>query len=115
MRMILIGLALTGCDVGKDTGEEGVDCSADIKPSVVVSVVDADGSEILEAELTYSVDGGTEQPCDEYNTCGQETAGEFTITASAAGYMPASETLTVESDICHVITQWVDLVLLPEG
>ena len=111
MRISLILLALTGCDVEKDTGE-GVDCTADVKPSVVVSVVDVDGSVVPEAELTYSVDGGSEQPCDENGTCGLETIGEFTITAAAEGYTSASETLTVESDIGHVITQDLELVLL---
>lgn len=112
MRFGLILLALTGCDGGKDTGE-GIDCTPDVKPSVLVSVVDVDGSEVPGAEVTYSVDGGSEQPCDTYGACGQETTGEFTITAAADGYTSASETLTVESNICHVITQDLALVLLP--
>jgi hypothetical protein len=109
----LLALALVACDKDTDTDTGGeVGCTTESRASVTVTVTDAEGAEISDATLTYSVDGSAAQPC-EGTICGEEIAGELTITASARGYSDASEIVTVEGDICHVTTEELTLALEP--
>ncbi len=101
-------LILTGCP-------QPTNCTTEARSSVSVNVVDENGEPILNAELTYSVDGGPSLDCEIFgdgsSVCGWEASGEIAITATAQGYQSASETVTVESDECHVISESLTLTL----
>ncbi|MBX2796855.1 MAG: hypothetical protein KTR31_04275 [Myxococcales bacterium] len=94
---------------------EPVDCTTEAVTSVRVDVVDVDGERVRQSEATYSVDGGEPMPCEELVEgafeCGVEVEGDFTITATARGYIDAVTEVTVESDECHVIPVELDLLI----
>jgi hypothetical protein len=109
---ILAGFA---CSDGGDDDDDGVLCTADFRPSVLVTVLDGE-TVVDDATVGFSVDGDAEQPCDNLEglyACGGEQAGDFLITATR-GDQSGSLALTVTADECHVITEEVTLLLLPE-
>ena len=84
--------------------------------SVNLDVVDEAGAPIPDATATWSVDGGSPEPCEvvgDILACGSEIAGDLTIEAAAPGFESQSTTVTVGADECHVITEMVELTLLP--
>lgn len=101
--------------------EDGIACTTEVRTSVIVHVVDQAGVPLAGATVTYRVDGGTEQAATCHQTlaactdfqAGQELSGEFGITARRAGFLPASATVTVDRDVCHVQTQQLTLTLRP--
>jgi hypothetical protein len=113
---ILAGFACS--DAGNDDDhddDEGVLCTADFRPSVLVTVLDGE-TVVDDALLEFSVDGDAQQACDNLEgryACGGEQAGDFVITATR-GDQSGSVALTVAEDECHVITEEVTLRLLPE-
>ncbi len=129
LKLPLLLLFLAACgDKTEDTGSEGADgadgedCSSMAVASVVVTLKAAEGSFDSGAVFTveYSVDGGDFSDC--FNnpetldySCGLEEAGTLVVRASANGYAPAEATAEVEADVCHVLTEFVTLVLEPEG
>ena len=94
-------------------------CTEIAMSSVSVHVEDPDGLAIDDATLTFDSDDLTEEPCQSMGggdyVCGYEIAGEITVDASHDGYVPASETLTIEMDAdgCHVVGQQITIVLEP--
>lgn len=92
-----------------------MDCTLDIRNSVVATVVGASDEALEDVAVTWrSGEDGPEHPCDAMGDvwwCAEEVAGDLTITASAAGHTTASETVTVTEDACHVITEAVTLTL----
>ena len=102
---------------------EYVSCTADVVPSVMVSVSDEDGAAIADAQVSYaplSEDIEAESiDCwgfDDAFYCGEELPGVFNITAEAAGFQVGNAEITVEMDElgCHVITESVDFILAAE-
>lgn len=100
-----------------------VDCTAEVVPSVLVSVTDEGGTPIPESEVSYvllSDDLGADsiecEGVDGEHWCGEDVPGELEITARAAGYQPGTDTVTVELDEvgCHVVTQELDIALIAE-
>ncbi|MFT5680110.1 MAG: hypothetical protein ACI8RZ_001015 [Myxococcota bacterium] len=100
-----------------------VDCAQEAVPSVVVSVSNEAGDPITDVDVGYvsSNDkvGAESIDCEAGDGafyCGEEVAGDLEIYASAKGYVPHSEVVTVEmsSDGCHVVTEDLDVVLLAE-
>lgn len=104
-------LAMLGCV------EEEIACSTEMRSSVSVQVRDESGALIPDTSLSYTVDGGTSAPCESWTegewVCGWEQAGSFEITASAPGFDPKVLQVDVEADVCHVISEVVEVVLVP--
>lgn len=102
--------ALAACEV------RGVGCDDMAVSSVTLDVENEAGERISGSTATYSVDGGDPVACEALGgngdfVCGWEVAGDLTITASAPGYEDASQTVTVEADECHVVTEHLTLTL----
>jgi len=119
---VVVFPCLVACGDKDDRDSSGTattseDCSLDVRTSVLVDVSAASGEDLSSvATVTYTVDG-TESECSELFDvgfgCGAELEGDFILRASAEGYEDAEDTVTVEADDCHVITQSVSLVLEP--
>lgn len=96
-------------------GSEGIECTAESRSSVVLSVVDERSRPLADVEVTYQVGDGARQAlsCGADGECGiaYETSGAFSITARKAGYQPSSGKVTVTGDVCHVTTERLTLVL----
>ena len=114
---VVLFVALYGCGRGDTTF-----CTADLRTSVVLTVVDNANAPLAGATVSYQVDGGAGSSlvCDfpgATGVCGlgQEIAGAFSIVVSKAGYTSASGSVTVARDECHVITERLTLVLTPQG
>ncbi len=105
----LVALAASGCPTG-------VVCTEEARASVQVTVVDAAGTDLNDADVSFSVDGGgTFDACDDVDTgawvCGWEVDGAITIRAEAVGFITDEQTVTVASDECHVIGQTLQITL----
>lgn len=104
-------LALSACGGGDDEGA----CTAEARVSVALTIVDDLNAPVAAADVSYSVNGGAAQTlvCGSSGACNvaNEVSGVFAISASKSGYLPASGTVTVERDACHVITQKLTLTL----
>jgi hypothetical protein len=117
--LVLVGLGLMAGCADDDTTTDGIACTAEARSSVTVTVVDGNGDPVTDATVTYTVDGGDPQQAEPFPdgtfVAGWELAGTFTVTAQKDGFLPAQETVTVAMDEvgCHVVSQTVQLVLLP--
>jgi hypothetical protein len=114
---LLLALAtLAGCPPlrADDTGG-GVDCTTDARASIQLTVLDAAGAAVPDATATYSGGGFTDEPCEGVPggvlVCGWEVAGPVDVHVSAPGKQDHDETIVVESDVCHVLTAQVEVVL----
>ena len=116
MSITLVSL-LFGCGSKEDTGEvEDIACTASIEFSVYVTVYDEDAKVIENASVSYSsedISGDCEMDSVGGYYCGEEQSGDVTISVSAEGYVATEETVTVEADECHVITEMLDITLIP--
>jgi hypothetical protein len=120
VRLIAAGalsLLMTACGGGSTA--DGLACTAEARPSVLLTVVDPQNAPLAGVTASFQVNGGSaqSQACDANGLCALafELAGEFSISASKAGYLPASGTLRVSRDDCHVITARLTLTLRPAG
>jgi hypothetical protein len=72
---------------------------------VSVTVVNADGEPIGDADVSYSANGGTPFPCRRSTHskywCGSEVSGDVNVTAQWQG-QSGSASVHVGSDGCHV-------------
>lgn len=75
--------------------------------SVNLTVVDAAGAALPDAQVTYAVDGEDLGACEQLEGaawgCGVEVAGEFVITTTLAGYTTDTTEVTVAKGTCHVV------------
>lgn len=107
--LLLVALPLTACEQT---------CTTEIRPSVNVQITDEAGA-AMDASVEYDIGDGPVS-CDQigdiagYYSCGEDFAGEIEILVSAQGYQDRSETLSPESDECHVITEELDIELVLE-
>ncbi len=112
--LVLPLLALFGCP-----GKEEVMCTEIAIASVIVNV-STEGGETVAPTVTYTVDGAEPVACESFSagqyTCGYEVDGDITVLVTADGYQDVEETVTVglTEDGCHVSTETVDAVLVPE-
>ncbi len=111
----LVGLSSLGV-LGCGT-EDPAGCTMEARSSVTVKVVDGMGAPVTDAMLTFSVDGGAAENCDNLNmdgsyTCGYERSGAITVTATKGADMK-SQTVTImkTDDGCHVVGQSITLTL----
>ena len=84
-----------------------------------VTVSTTDGTVPTDLSLVYHAGPYVEaQPCDDLGdggwVCGWEAAGELYVTASATGYVPVTQAVTVEAGECHVVTELLALSLEAE-
>lgn len=105
---------------GIDITLEAIPCTDEIVPSILLTLVDDAGNPLTAATGSWSQWGvtGEDGPlsgCEIFDTerfvCGWEQAGGIDLTAGRINYNGATETVTVESDECHVITEEVTLTL----
>jgi hypothetical protein len=104
----LLFIAASGCPA--------TDCTAEIRYSVIVEVVDELGEPVEDAAVTFDEGGGVEEPCltaDGIYRCGQEVPGQLTIRVDHPGYEPAEQTVIVHRNECHVLTEELDFALVP--
>lgn len=109
LTMCMIPVLALGCDLGPTS------CTTELRYSVTVTVEDETGAPVADAVVEYTVDGGDAVACEEWTdgeyVCGAEVSGDITVTATADGLGTDEETVTVESDECHVIGEAVTLTL----
>jgi hypothetical protein len=90
-----------------DDEDDGIPCTTEEVPSVLVTALDSSGALVTDAELSYSV-GGAPQPCENLlgglYGCGSELRGDFAIQA-VRGEESGSTRVEVTAGECHVITQ----------
>lgn len=113
MRFIALIALVAGCPAAIP---DDIDCTAEARASVQITVVDTFGGKIPNAELTFRVDGGDAQPCEQLGgagefVCGWEQAGDITVTATAEGYFVQEAAVRVNADECHVITEQLTVTL----
>lgn len=87
--------------------EDDIACTEEARVSVSVEVVDAEGADILDAIVQFDAGDGAVD-CESWDgvfACGTEIAGELEILISAPGFEDHSETVTVEADKCHVLSE----------
>jgi hypothetical protein len=112
---VLLALVAGGCaTANEDSGA----CTDMAVASVNVDVIDGSGSPVTDALVTWSTGGAAEEDCESVVAgswaCGWEVAGDLLITATVKGFDPQSETVTVDSDYCHVIPEFVTFTFEPE-
>jgi hypothetical protein len=99
-------LTLTACEEA---------CTLVARTSVLVHVSDAEG-EPLDGQVQFDAGDGP-QDCFQIGdiagdyACAYEIGGELEILVSAEGYKDHVQSVTIESDVCHVITQELDIEL----
>lgn len=92
-------------------------CSEEAVPSLVLEVIDEAGEPIEEAFGYYVVDEACEadaSPCEAVGgqlVCGIEEAGELHVLIDAEGYLPEERSYVIEADLCHVETQYDEIIL----
>jgi hypothetical protein len=110
--LFLSGLGIFACEPG---------CDDMAVASVVVTIVDQDGTAITDAAVVYNVNGGQDANCEDGAEgewiCGYEETGQIEVTAAKSGYTSDSDTVTVSltEDECHVQSQELELELIDEG
>jgi hypothetical protein len=116
LTLLTLSVLTTACGGGSG---DGLACTTEARPSVLLTVVDPQNAPLAGAVATFQVNGGPAQTqaCDANGLCALafELAGDFSISASRTGYLPATGTLRVSRDECHVITARLTLTLRPAG
>jgi len=88
-------------------------CDDEVRPSIVVSVIDMAGIPLPDAEVHFVPHPKPLEPRACLSTdngrffCGEEQAGEFDVLVNADGHFPLSLTVEVPEGICHVQTQLI--------
>jgi hypothetical protein len=113
--VVFSSFALLGC--GSDTDGDDIGCTLEARSSVTVKVVDAIGTVVTDATVTFSIGGGAAENCEVFPdglsyVCGYERDGNFTITATK-GMDTKTATVTVNktADGCHVEGQSITITL----
>lgn len=107
---VALGLfGLFGCE---EPG--GQVCTTEARYSTTITVEDAGGTPVTDAEVTYSVDGSAFTDCESFGdgsyACGIEEDGAFRIQVEHEGSTETID-LDIESDECHVIQQTATVTL----
>ena len=126
----LLVVTTTACSFNDDEyDDDDVACTTEVVPSVVIAIIDAPGFPLPGATVTYSVDDENEleaeciDPMDALSgectrfVAGWEVTGDFIIVAEKESFQPAEASVIVELDEvgCHVVTQEIELTLVPES
>lgn len=100
---------------------EGTDCTEELRASVVASLVSSTGEAMRAPEVWWEVPGSERpaEPCEPTAegtwTCGWEVSGVLRVSGTAAGFSSSTVDVEVEADECHVITEYVTLVVDPDA
>jgi hypothetical protein len=109
----LTPLLSTGCQ------EEPISCTLELRPSIVLDVVDAETGEEVEAMVAFQIDGGATQESDRVgseHSLGEDEEGTFVVTVSADGYETVmSEYVVTQDEPCHVTTVEATVELVPSA
>lgn len=111
-------LLLCACPKSGDDTGEAIACTTEAIASVNVTLVDTAGVPIASASATFTGGSFVDEPCESLDghglfACGWEVAGDITIKATADGFAPAEQTVTVAADECHVIPESLSITLSP--
>ncbi len=110
----VLAVTLMLCACGSSQSDDVV-CTTEARASVVLTVIDAQNNKLPDVSVSYSIDKASPktQICASEGECilEYEVPGEFSITASKVGYLPASATVKVTRSSCHVNTERVLLTL----
>ena len=95
-------------------------CTDEEVASVIVSAVDSGGHPVHEAQAFYvpaNEDWDGPGRCDKWGegqfACGWEIPGPIDVWVEARWYETWFDTVHVDADECHVITEYVDAVMVP--
>lgn len=100
---------------------EGTDCTQELRASVVAGLVSSTGEPMRDPEVWWEVPGSERpaEPCEPADegtwTCGWEVSGLLRVTGTAEGFTSSTVEVEVEADACHVITEYLTLVVDPEA
>lgn len=112
--LLAIAAVSAGCG-----GGDGPVCTAEARASVLLTAVDGGGAPLAGYDVDFSVDGGAVQRvrCETAAPCAiaYEVAGRFVLNATKPGHLPASASVVVGADECHVQTVPVQLTLGAAG
>jgi len=101
--------------------EETLPCDDEVRPSIVVTVVNAWNTPLPWADTHFVPHLKPLEPwaCESGNNgrffCGEEQAGEFDVIVSADGYYNWVLTVNVPANVCHVETQYIEARLQEWG
>jgi hypothetical protein len=114
VKPIILTTTLSLCSCGA-SNNDGIACTAEARASVMLTVIDVNNNYLPDVFVSYSVDNSSPrtQICESNGVCllEYETQGEFSITASKAGYLSTSATVNVSRSTCHVNTERIVLTL----
>lgn len=108
--LLLAVLSLFAC-------EEPKVCTEIAIAAVTATVSTDSGESPDDLSVTFSVDGGASEACEEVGdgsfACALERTGEITVVASASGFFADSESVQVvqDADDCHPVPQAIELTL----
>ena len=112
---------LEECHVFTESAEvqlEGVACTDEVRPSVLVTVTDVQGVDVTSGDVAWNMADEDDLPeaCTHIGAnqwhCAEEVPGDIRIDITNAGpYEDFTQVVTVEEDPCHVITEELDAVL----
>lgn len=118
-----LALDASGCHVAglvESVALEQGDCTEEVRPSVIVRLWSALDTPVVNPQVSWAIwDSGEDpQPCTGEGMdwwCGEEVAGDLSVSATADGYQVSYALVEVEMDEeeCHVMTREVEMELLP--
>ncbi|WP_103068980.1 hypothetical protein [Aquimarina sediminis] len=119
MRNVFLLLLITFCACNDDDKlEDPVLCTTDSRPGIEVTVKDVtDGLFLVEGIKVIATDNEYQEtlqniPDTNIFVGAHERKGTYTITVSKSGYITTtSEPVNVTEDICHVITEGIEILL----
>lgn len=121
---VTIGMDAAGCHVVGQSITitlDQVDCTEEVRPSVLVHLWTMIDIPMENTAVSWALQNAemASQPCTGSAmdwACGSEFAGDLEISASADGFHAPLTLVTVpmSEDGCHVITQSVEIEMLPD-
>lgn len=104
-----------------DDDNNQINCTEEARAGLNVTVMDAVTHAVLTEGVTVVATEGTYSetleffPGTDVFSGAWERKGDYILTVTKAGYQNyTSETITVESDVCHVIPQNIMAHIIPE-
>jgi hypothetical protein len=123
MKKILLFLSIIAisCNSNDDNADNPTNCTEEFVYGLNVNVKDAATDAVLqEGVLVKAVDGSYVETLETVESIptflgAGERAGSYVITVSKDGYQTfTSPVVTVKADICHVLTETLNVELQPE-
>jgi hypothetical protein len=113
--MLTAALSLSACGGGDSDNSQTIACTTEVRASLVLTVVDANGAAVPSAAVNYQINGGPtlSLTCPATGACrvGEEQAGRFSLSVSKPGFATSTSEVQVNRDLCHVLTEQVSVVL----